>query len=70
MKYALCITSPEIRKDFVFSMMAGQFDKKLSDMAAFGYSGIELLCGYPGDCDYRYVLETCRKNGLDTVVSR
>ena len=65
MKYALCITSPEIKKDFVFSMMSGSFDKKLSDMTSFGYDGIELLCGYPRDCDYRYVLETCRKNGLE-----
>ena len=65
MKYALCITSPEIKKDFVFSMMAGSFEKKLSDMATFGYSGIELLCGYPKDCDYGYVLETCKKNGLE-----
>ena len=65
MKYALCITSPEIKKEFVFSMMAGPFEKKLSDMASFGYDGIELLCGYPKDCDYKYVLETCRKNGLE-----
>ena len=65
MKYSLCITSPEIKKDFVFSMMGGSFEKKLADMAAFGYSGIELLCGYPKDCDYRYVRETCKKNGLE-----
>ena len=64
MKYALCITSPEIDKPFAFSMMGGSFDKKLSDMAFFGYNGIELLCGYPKDCDYKYVLETCRKNNL------
>jgi len=65
MKYALCITSPEIKKDFVFSMMAGPFEKKLSDMASFGYAGIELLCGYPKDCDHKYVLEACRKAGLE-----
>lgn len=65
MKYALCITSPEIDKPFAFSMMGGTFDKKLSDMASFGYNGIELLCGYPRDCDYRYVLDTCGKNGLE-----
>ena len=65
MKYALCITSPEIKKEFIFSMMAGSFEKKLSDMADFGYDGIELLCGYPRDCDHKYVLETCRKNGLE-----
>lgn len=65
MRYALCITSPEIKKDFVFSMMAGSFEKKLADMAAFGYAGIELLCGYPKDCDYLHVLDVCRKNRLE-----
>ena len=64
MKYALCITSPEITKDFVFSMMGGSFEEKLSDMARFGYSGIELLCGYPQECDRAGVLGTCRKNSL------
>lgn len=65
MKYSLCITSPEIDRPFAFSMMDGSFDKKLSDMADFGYDGIELLCGYPADCDYGYVLDTCRKNNLE-----
>ena len=65
MKYALCITSPDIDKPFVFSMMGGPFEKKLSDMAAFGYSGIELLCGWPKLCDCKAVLETCKKNGLE-----
>ena len=65
MKYALCITSPEIDKPFVFSMMAGSFEKKLSDMAAFGYSGIELLCGWPKLCDYKRVLQVCTENHLE-----
>lgn len=64
MKYSLCITSPEITKDFVFSMMDGPFEKKLSDMARLGYDAIELLCGYPRDCDYNRVLEVCRRNSL------
>ena len=64
MKYALCITSPEIDKPFIFSMMAGSFEKKLSDMAAFGYSAIELLCGWPKLCDHAGVLKTCARNGL------
>ena len=65
MKYALCITSPEIDKPFVFSMMAGSFEKKLSDMAAFGYSGIELLCGWPKFCDYKRVMQVCAENRLE-----
>ena len=64
MKYALCITSPEIRNDFAFSMMYGPFPRKAADMASFGYDGIELLCGNPGDCDHGFVLGTCRKNNL------
>ena len=65
MKYALCITSPEIDKPFVFSMMAGSFEKKLSDMAAFGYSGIELLCGWPELCDHKRVMRVCAENHLE-----
>ena len=64
MKYSLCITSPEISKPFAFSMMGGSFEKKLSDMKAFGYSAIELLPGFPKECDVEYVRRICRENGL------
>lgn len=64
MKYSLCITSPEISKPFAFSMMGGSFEKKLSDMNAFGYSAIELLPGFPEECDIGYVRKICRENGL------
>ena len=68
MKYALCITSPDVERDFMFSMMSGSLEKKLADMAALGYSGIELLCGQPELCDYKRVLQAC-KSGLKLLVS-
>lgn len=65
MKYALCITSPDVERDFMFSMMSGSLEKKLADMAALGYSGIELLCGQPELCDYKRVLQACKSNSLE-----
>lgn len=64
MKYGLCIASPEIKVPFVFNMMGGTFEEKLSKMKKMGYSGVELLCGDPINCDTEFVLSQCKKNNL------
>ena len=65
MKYSLCITSPEITKHFVFSMMKGTFEEKLENMHLLGYDAIELLPGYPKECDSGYVKRICDSKSLN-----
>ena len=67
MKFAVSITTPEVRGNALMALLEGSFEEKLQKAKEYGYEGIELVTNNPSLLNTEDLKATIASYGLETA---
>ncbi|MDU4889494.1 MAG: sugar phosphate isomerase/epimerase [Clostridium sp.] len=68
MKICYQVATPDVAIADSVTAYQGPLEKSFSDLASYGYEGVELMTLNPSKLDWNYVKETAEKNNLSVIL--